>query len=81
MAGGKHHCPNCGAMELRHIPEYGRYYCDACHQYAAKDFQPSVAPAAAPAAAMDNPCPSCGKELRWIAQYNRWYCDAEKKYA
>ena len=69
-AKAAHPCPTCGA-ELRFIKDYDRWFCDAEHKYAPKDW-------GRPAR---NACPTCGKDLTWIPEYKRWYCYAESKYA
>ena len=86
-------CPDCNG-KIRHIAQYGRFYCDACKKYMAKDFKagepkaaepkpepkPEPQPEPAPQAAAESTCPDCNGKIRHIAQYDRYYCDACKKY-
>lgn len=78
-------CPTCG-KDLTYIPQYDRFYCYACGNYAPRGYNAS-GPAIQLGGAAQDPheghyhCPSCGKELTYIPQYRRYYCYAEGKYA
>jgi sporulation protein YlmC with PRC-barrel domain len=50
-------------------------------QAAAPAVAPSPVPAVAPAAQVQNVCPTCGGELKYIPQYQRNYCYKCQKYA
>ncbi len=78
-------CPTCG-KDLTYIPQYDRFYCYACGNYAPRGYTASGPAIQLSATAQDAHeghyhCPSCGKELTYIPQYRRYYCYAEGKYA